>query len=263
MCGPSERGGERTMERDDLRSVEAAIAAAWPADETRAIGGWLWRASGGGYGRANSVATLGCPGDVEAAIDEVEALYQARSAPVLIQVTDASEPADLSQRLASRGYRVGDENATMVLDLGGAVPRPVVENSAFEIETTAEATADWIETYATVLDTSRRASAPRILARVPRPCHMIGVRRDGRHIATVLLIVSGPIAVVECVATRSEARRSGAGRVGMEVAIETARRAGARRVALSMVANNGPARRLYEALGFVEVGRNRYLRNEG
>jgi GNAT superfamily N-acetyltransferase len=245
---------------EPLGDIERAIARAWPADETSPIGGWLWRSSGGGYGRANSVATLGCPGDVGAAIEEVEARYWARRQPALIQVTDASEPRDLGQRLLSRGYRVSDENATLVRRLE---PRSgAVHGSArgdLSVEISEDATADWLGTYGTVLDDSRRASAPRILARVPWPRRLIGVRRAGCHCATTLLVADGPIAVVECVATRAEARRSGAARLAMDVAIEQARDLGAGIMALGMVAANQPARGLYEGLGFVEVGRSRYF----
>lgn len=243
-----------------LGDIERAIARAWPADETWPIGGWLWRSSGGGFGRANSVATLGSPGDVDAAIEEVEARYRARRQPTLIQVTDASEPLDLGTRLLGRGYRVSDENATLVRRLdpetivGGRRVRPDLA-----VEMNEDATDDWLQTYGTALDAARRASAPRILARVPRPRRLIGVRQAGEHCATTLLVADGPIAVVECVATRVQSRRSGAAHLAMAAAIEQARELGAAIIALGMVAANQPARALYEGLGFAEVGRNRYF----
>ena len=129
-----------------------------------------------------------------------------------------------------------------------------------EVEVDTTAGPDWLATYATVLDTARRQSAPRILARVPEPRRMIGGRRNGTHLATVLLVADGPIAVVECVATRVEARRTGAARLAMLAAIAEARALGAEAIALGMVAANVPARSLYEQLGFREVGRNRYYR---
>ena len=245
-----------------LIEIERAIARAWPADEVVDIGGWLWRGSGGGFGRANSVATLGGPpADIDAAISEVERRYRACRQPVLFQVTEASLPADLGARLLARGYANSETNATLLLDLAAAPPSPAV-TPADGVETATSAGAGWVDTYATVLSAERRASAPRILARVPEPRRMIGVRRDGQHLATVLVVADGPIAVVECVATRPEARRMGIARVAMEAAIAEARALGATSVALGMAATNTAARALYTGLGFVEVGGNSYFRRE-
>lgn len=242
-----------------LIEVERAIARAWPADEAIEIEGWLWRCSGGGFGRANSVATLGGPPtDVDAALADIERRYAAAGQPSLIQVTDASLPSDLCRRLADRGYTTSEINATLLLDLT-AMPAMAGPAEVDGVEIADSATAEWTQTYGMVLSPARLASAPRILARVPRPRRMIGVRRDHQLTATVLLVADGPIAVVECVATRTEARRTGAARMAMAAAITEARRLGARSVALGMVAANAPARALYTGLGFIEVGRNRYF----
>ena len=45
-------------ERERLLAIERAAVRAWPAGETRDVDGWLWRYSGGGSQRANSVSAL-------------------------------------------------------------------------------------------------------------------------------------------------------------------------------------------------------------
>ena len=79
---------------DELRAIEVAAVEAWPAFETRNISGWLWRYSGGGSQRANSVSTLEFRGpDAEAAIAEAEALYFSRNVPSRFQVSSTlAEP---------------------------------------------------------------------------------------------------------------------------------------------------------------------------
>jgi N-acetylglutamate synthase len=47
---------------DDLRRIERLHVRAWPAFETAEIDGWLWRYSGGGSQRANSVSTVAFSG---------------------------------------------------------------------------------------------------------------------------------------------------------------------------------------------------------
>ena len=65
--------------RDDLRRVERAGFAAWPALESTNVDGWVWRHSGGGFGRSNSVFTLDFDGaDLDAAIARVELYYRSR-----------------------------------------------------------------------------------------------------------------------------------------------------------------------------------------
>ena len=60
------------ISRQDRVRMERAHVLAWPALRTRTIDGWLWRSSGGGSLRANSVSAIDFTGnDVHAAIDTV------------------------------------------------------------------------------------------------------------------------------------------------------------------------------------------------
>ncbi len=80
---------------DDLRRVERLHVRAWPALETAIIHGWLWRYSGGGSQRANSVCTVDFAGaDPADALDEVEARYRARNATVRVHTYDLSTPPE-------------------------------------------------------------------------------------------------------------------------------------------------------------------------
>ena len=95
------------ISRERLVAIERAAVAAWPALETADIDGWLWRYSGGGSQRANSVSALGFQGaDADAAIAEAEARYRARGASPLFQVCHVNAPGDLDERLQRRGYRL-------------------------------------------------------------------------------------------------------------------------------------------------------------
>src|SRR5437660_2414899 len=92
---------------DGLRRIERLHVRAWPAFETADIDGWLWRYSGGGSQRANSVSALAFQGaDADAAIAEAEARYRARGASPLFQVCHVNAPGDLDERLQRRGYRL-------------------------------------------------------------------------------------------------------------------------------------------------------------
>src|SRR5256885_1039519 len=101
---------------DDIRRIERLHVRAWPAFETADIHGWLWRYSGGGSQRANSVSTVDFAGaDPATALDEVEARYRARNALVRLHTYDLSAPTGLVDLLQTPGYRGGKAARTRCL----------------------------------------------------------------------------------------------------------------------------------------------------
>lgn len=233
----------------DLLAIERAGVKAWPARETAGIGGWLWRYSQGGSQRANSVSALADPGmDAERAIDEAERLYAEKGAIARFQITDAAVPGDLDDRLARRGYLINDPCTTLAAPLSrGELPDG--------IEIADRVTPDWLDTYASVITPDRREVAPMILAGIPAGSAFCLLRRGGKPVATTLAVVDGVASVVECVATREEYRRTGAGDTVMRAAMAWAWKRGARVIGLGAVAANAPAQALYRRLGFTLAGR--------
>ena len=142
---------------DDLRSMERLHVNAWPAFETARVDGWLWRYSGGGSQRANSVSTLHFTGsDPAAALDAVEARYRSKGAPARLHTFDLSAPANLGALLDARGYGQGDATLTMV--------KPVAPGeSPADVATEERATPPWYEVYLGAIAESRRA-VERLLA---------------------------------------------------------------------------------------------------
>src|SRR4051794_7452971 len=126
---------------DELRSIERLHVRAWPAFETADIHGWLWRYSGGGSQRANSVSTVDfAGGDPAIALDEVEARYRARNAIVRVHSYDLSAPAGIVDLLQARGYRAGETTLTMAKPVGASNPPD-------DVEIDAVPNAQWLEVY--------------------------------------------------------------------------------------------------------------------
>ncbi|MCL4765055.1 MAG: GNAT family N-acetyltransferase [Hyphomicrobiaceae bacterium] len=239
--------------RQELMAIEHAAVHAWPASETRDIGGWLWRYSGGNSQRANSVSPLAFRGaDVEAAIGEAEELYFARNAPSRFQVgADLAAPGDLDRRLERRGYRLHEPVTTLAKRIGGAAaPREVG---------VADRPGDgWMDVYLANITADRRAAAPGILASVPPPRAFLRLESGGRVVATALAVLCGEIVVAECIGTRAEARRSGAARIVMAALEAWGTERGATVAALQAVTSNVPAQRLYAGLGYTMVNDYHY-----
>jgi GNAT superfamily N-acetyltransferase len=241
--------------RLEVKSAEQAAAAAWPARESVDVLGWRVRRSGGGTRRANSVLPLDFSGhDLQAAIDRVETLYRSAGTTIYFQVSSISEPAGLDQALAARGYRDEEPCLLMLKRLDGA-NSPSAPASVTRADTPPEA---WLSIYTEPLDATRRAAAPGVLATVPSPRAFFLAERDGRPLATALGVAVGAVAVVECVATRSDARRSGGASKVMDAleAWAIARRCTI--AALQVVAANTPACTLYRRRGYSEAGRYHY-----
>lgn len=237
-------------------AMERAAARAWPAVESVDIHGWLWRGSGGGSRRANSVLPLAFGGgDCEAAIDRIEALYRQHKLRCYFQVSSIAQPPDLDRRLERRGYVFEEPVLLLAKHLAST---PGADYSP-DIAISSEPTPAWLEVYLATVDRVRQAAVPVTLARVPAQRAFFIVSRDGRPVASALCVVSPDgIAIVECVATVAALRRSGAAREVMSALETWAMAQGATTIALQVVESNAPARALYDARGYRLAGRYHY-----
>ena len=242
-----------TLHRDGLIGIERAAVRAWPAGETRIVDGWLWRYSGGGSQRANSVSALMYDGnDVERTIDAIEALYQEHNAPARFQVGfPLSQPDDLDQRLAARGYTIHDPVTTLL--------KPVEPVEAPADVTLREAPSEgWLSVYLANVTPDRRPFATAILARVPGPRVFAEAVRDGAVIATALGVFHENTVIAECVGTASAARRQGAAAAVMRSLEAWGAGLGAHTIGLQAVTTNMPAQGLYAALGYTPAATYHY-----
>lgn len=241
----------------DLLAIERAAARAWPTIDTTDVQGWTWRCSGGGARRANSVLPLAFSEyDAAAAIARIEALYRARGLRSYFQVSSIAQPADLDQQLAERGYTYEEP----VLLLAKALPHASGLGMPASVEIMPEPSADWLAIYtATVDGGARRAAVAATLARVPDKRGFLIVRRDGLALATALCVISPDgIAIVECVATAQNHRRTGAANDVMTGLEAWATSQGATFAALQVVEANAPARALYDGRHYHLAGRYHY-----
>ena len=238
---------------DDLRRVERAGLSAWPALETGYADGWLWRASGGGFGRTNSVFTLDYEGlDADATIAEVEQWYRWRGRRARIRVSDVSEPVGLANLLKLRGYT--PESPSLIM------AKPVAKRLAdlSGVEWSQYPSPNWLKVYFGVLDEPRRRTLPDILAMLPAPHIYVTVRRRGITFSCGLGVLEDGIVTLECIASREETRRRGGARAVLAGIEDWALKEGAHTLHLQVAANNDAAIALYRSFGFEIVGRYAY-----
>ena len=134
--------------------------------------------------------------------------------------------------------------------------------TALAIECRARGWDEWFEVYLGAISESRREVNRQILSSVRERSGFLGYRAHGRLIATALCVVGFGCAVLECVATRADARRNGGGRAVMRGLLSWAAGQDADLVGLQVVPGNVPAVRLYGSLGFTAGATNRFWSRE-
>jgi len=179
-------------------------------------------------------------------------MYRERGAPVRFQVGfPLSQPDDLDERLAARGYVIHDPVTTLL--------KPVAPVAAPATVRLRDAPSDgWMEVYLANLTPDRRPFASAILARVPRPRVFAEAVLDGAVVATALGVFHENTVIAECVGTASAARRRGAAAAVMRALESWGAGLGAHTIGLQAVTTNMPAQGLYAALGYVPSGTYHY-----
>jgi len=234
----------------------------WPAEHRERHGGWILRAAGGVTKRANSALPVGPVADPEAALDAVEAFARAHGIDPCVQVSPASEPADLPARLAARGYVAEARTLVQVADaaaVAGRLADAAPADPALRVTVADAPDEAWLDAWWSVDGRGGSAEldvARRILERGPS-VHA-AVRDGDRVLATARLALVGSWGGLFAVATRPEARRRGLSRAVMGAAVDAGRDRGITALWLQVVAENEGARALYDGLGFRPASRYEY-----
>lgn len=227
------------------RRVEEASINAWPAMQQMLLDGWLLRFAQGFTKRANSVIPL-YPGDRPAA-DKVrfcENVYARERLKCIFRLSSIGSHDGLDALLAERGYRHLDPTEVMAASLhGGSLPSPRLRLLS---------SARWLDAYGTLTGmsaTARKLHAA-ILRGIPLPCGYAVIGTADEPLACGLAVLEDDLVGLFDVVTAPSARRRGHARELVSSLLAWAQSQGATVAYLQMVADNHPARGLYQALGF-------------
>lgn len=234
-----------------LRAELAGLDASAPPQQAD-IDGWLIRLSPGKAKRSRCINALR---EGTLPLDDLLArcqqAYDAAGLPLAVRVTPWSQPADLDERLAAKGWGAFDAADVMVLDrlVPAAAPAAVQAQDA--------------AAYAATVGALRGSSASAIAAHAERianaPVAYQGfVLNDaaGALLACGQMVVDGNIVGLYDIA--SAVPRQGHGGRLCQALLALAHQQGARQAYLQVGSDNAVAQRLYARLGFVFAYRYHY-----
>lgn len=245
-----------------IRGLEEISFRAWPALETERYDGWVLRFANGYTGRANAANPLhGSTHDVEEKIAYCEAWFHARGLKPVFRLNDAMQPPDLDARLVAKGYVAYNESRVMVTDLAqanlDAIPQPA--EAQFYLYQEANL-AQWLDDLCRLnaRHAPHVAMIQQLLAQLPTPPYYGAITVDGQVAAIGLGVrVDDHIGLFDIV-THEALRGRGYGRALVRGLLLCGQQDGAKVGFLQVAADNAPAVKLYDSLGFAEVYRYWY-----
>jgi N-acetylglutamate synthase len=245
---------------DRIRDIELASYACWPALEEKPEQGWLLRFGGGHTKRCNSANPLQpVTADPAALIARIEAEYRGRGLTPVFRLTPLCDLARYDALLDERGYRLVEPSHVMVLDDLTTFERPGVP-AGLILRLDAEPSAAWCAANEQLrpCPPEQRAARDAILRKIAVPVVFASLHDGETPLALAIGAVAGRWFDLNAVATRPEARGRGLMRALLGEMAEWGRRQGAEAGHLAVIADNAPAVRLYEGLGYREAYRYQY-----
>lgn len=244
-----------------VRRFEAAGFRAWPAASVQYDGTWVVRLNAGHPAkRLNSVNPLD-PSDVhhiEERVARAGRWFEAYGRPLTFRLSPLSGRA-LSGYFDEQGWQTLSESLVMRANLeelpvdNAILQIPLKDigrfiNAAMEVHT---------------MNASLRPGLTEIISSIHAEAGLFVLEDEGTPLATAVCVHDGDLAGLFEIATGPRERGKGYGRRVVLSALRWARLRGAQQAWLQVEADNAPALRLYQAIGFREVYRYHYRRPAG
>ncbi|RFC67950.1 MULTISPECIES: GNAT family N-acetyltransferase [Mesorhizobium] len=244
-----------------VRRFEAAGFRAWPAASVHYDGTWVVRLNAGHPAkRLNSVNPLD-PGDVQNIEERVERAarwFEAYGRAPTFRLSPLSG-RPISDYLDSQNWQTMSESLVMRANLDD-LP---VDNAILQIP--LKDIGRFINAAMAVhaIDPALRPGLTEIISSIHAEAGLFVLEDQGTPLATAVCVHDGDLAGLFEIATGPRERGKGYGRRVVLSALRWARLRGAQQAWLQVEADNAPALRLYNAIGFSEVYRYHYRRPPG
>lgn len=234
-----------------VRRFEEISNNAWPALQTMQYDGWILRFANGVTKRSNSVNLL-YPSfiDPDEKISFCETLYALQNITPCFKITASTEPADMDQRLASRGYFIHSLISFQTMDIT-LIPAEPISEISIEIDLNPR----WIDDFIRMNDfePGRKSTYLNIMKQLQLPKCLISLARDHKTIGVGLGVMESNFIGLFDIVVDIAYRNTGLGYLIVENILRWGRKHGADIAYLQVLSDNSPAIRLYEKMGFKEA----------
>jgi GNAT superfamily N-acetyltransferase len=239
--------------------VEETCLNAWPALREIVLDGWLVR-FGEGLSRRNNSANPLSPRSAigEAAIAETAAFYRRHDRPAIFRVPSIAAPA-VDKALAKEGFAAEAETCVLHGEVGA-------------LDTTADpsvtllprADRQWFQAMSALQGhkPEQAHTYRRIIGAISVPAAFAAITgEEGRLVALAYGVIHNGMLCYESVVTDERQRRRGHARKIVTTLAGWAKAQGADGACLQVVADNAPAKALYDQIGLkTELYRYHYRR---
>lgn len=244
--------------QEQQQVIEQLSLYNWPALHTIQLDGWELRASNGYTKRANCVSTLHAGKDnIDDKIFRCEQYYTSLDQPTIFKLTSFSEPT-LDKKLQQLNYQVQDPSLILGMNLEHFTPligSQAIQQEALSFTFFEHISLTWIDYYIKV--TSQNSSiAPTLvdlMAAIRGKIICCACMLDNEPVAVAFAVVDQGLVSLYHVHTVQHFRNQGIAGAVISQLLLTGKNNGAHSSYLAVLANNEPAKHLYEKLGYKEI----------
>lgn len=234
-----------------ILQIEKISMNAWPALETIQYDGWIVRFANGFTKRSNSVNPIyDSILDIDSKIEYCEKLYRSRNLPVCFKITDIAKPAGIDKTLEAKGYNHEFDISVQFININKF--SKVMDRNVNIVEFTDDS---WIENYIKMNETNS-LNIPilkQIIDLILLPKCLLTLTKGGIPVGCGLGVVSDKHIGLFDIVIDKQYRNQGLGKILIENLLIWGRSIGAEFGYLQVLADNAPANRLYNKIGFKEV----------
>ena len=229
----------------NFRKIEKAGFRSWPALEESELDGVVLRFSNGYTKRANSANLLRKQdSDFISLLSQYEKYFQGKDLPCIFRITSFSENQRLDNYLNEMDYRYLDRSLVLAKK---------IENARFKKVKFSETTnREWMLSYCRIneLNFDEHLTHLEMIGRIEDKTLLAVLIEDGKEIACGLGVINNGLFGLFDIATQKTARNRGYGTKLIEGMLHWAVENGASTSYLQVVADNKPAIKLYEKMGY-------------
>lgn len=245
------------QKKEFLRKVflEELSLNAWPALQTLHYDGWVFRFAGGYTRRANSINPLySSTLPLEEKFIACERIYRTQGLPAIFKMTSDSQPRELDDALATRGYQADAHTSVQCLDLSAYEAKTDLHQSS-EFSFAGRLTDEWLAAFCVLSNAPEKLHSPmQQILNLLLPKHRFAMLRvNGRPIACGLAVYQDGFVGMFDIVVAADQRCKGYGRCLMDGLLTWGIQQGAKTSYLQVMLNNYAALQLYAGMGYEEA----------